>query len=169
MEAVSPIRKRTEAEERRMMRLRANRTKPVADMTQSNTARGLVDIGEELGISRERVRQLEAHALRKLLSPHHRNFVIGLLDDAIVEWKRAKASGNAKRMLWAIHNVDVYTDALAWLEDARNGTLEAHLRDVQQRQDEPTVYVATVHYTDALMPQPAAKWTSYALTAPRRK
>jgi len=41
----------------------------------------LAQIGKKLGISRERVRQIEAEALRKLRHPHRRRRLSELFDD----------------------------------------------------------------------------------------
>jgi hypothetical protein len=139
-------------------RERARHTRPSSERFAVDMECSLQSIADALGVTRERARQIEAAALRKLGSEKHRREVEHDLDDAIATWKEAKASGNTKRMYWAIHNVDVLLDALQWLEELRNGTLRAHLVEAQQRPSEPTVYVGNVHYTDALIPAPSGKW-----------
>jgi DNA-binding CsgD family transcriptional regulator len=130
------------AHQRQKAKCRANRRNLHPAMRRFDSV-PLNEIGEELGVSRERVRQLEARALRKLCSTSHRVSVEEQLDAAIVIWGEAKASGNEKRMLWAIHNVDALLDALTWLEEFRTGALRDRLREAEARQDEPTQYIGS--------------------------
>jgi hypothetical protein len=128
------------AERARSLRLARERHKPGGQTRQLDVASTLEDIADEFGLTRERIRQIEARALHRLLSAEHRFSVERRLDEAIAEWKAAKASGSETRMYWAIHNVDTWLDALTWLEEVRDGTLREHLREAEMEGEAP-VYV----------------------------
>lgn len=129
------------AERTRSLRLAKERHKPGGATRQTDVACTLEEIADELGVTRERVRQIEAKALHRLMSAEHRFTVERRLDAAIAEWSAAKKSGNETRMYWAIHNVDALTDALAWFEELHDGTLEERLRDAEQ-EGEAAMYVS---------------------------
>jgi RNA polymerase primary sigma factor len=42
--------------------------------------RTLEEAGAALGVSRERIRQIETRALRKLRAPHHQHALLGYMD-----------------------------------------------------------------------------------------
>ena len=58
--------------------------------------RTLLDLGQELGVSRERVRQIEANALERLRHPNSAAQLMGFLDDATApEWRLRSLKGSA--------------------------------------------------------------------------
>jgi hypothetical protein len=136
---VSRIDHMSEVAQRRIMRERADRSALHPHRQFGEVP--LNEIGEELGVSRERARQLEARALRRLCSIEHRAEVRKRLDEAIVEWRAAKKSGVEMRMLWAIHNVNALIDALDWLDAYHDGTLAEHFAHASQK-GEATIYTS---------------------------
>jgi hypothetical protein len=128
------------AERARSLRLAKERHKPGGQTRQLDVAVTLEDIAADFGLTRERIRQIEARALHRLCSPEHRFAVERELDKAIAEWKAAKQSGSETRMYWAIYNVDALLDALTWLDEIRDGTLREHLREAEMEGEAP-VYV----------------------------
>lgn len=133
---MSRIEHLSESAMRRVQKARAER-KAIHPNQTHYAATPLQEIGDELGVTRERARQLESRALRRLTSQQHRIEVRCRLNDAIDEWKAAKKSGVPKRMLWAIHNVDALCDALSWLDAYHDGTLAEHYEEALQKGDAP--------------------------------
>jgi hypothetical protein len=85
----------------------------------------LADVGSEIGgVSRERVRQLQERALKKLRSNAHRVRVRAGLADAVRELRRLRAANTPIADEYAAAlEVERLTDALEWLDAYARGEL----------------------------------------------
>jgi hypothetical protein len=131
-------------------------------------------LAAEWGCTRQRVHQIYMRGLEKLggqessylrrftqrpAAKLHRERVVWRLDVAIRNRREAKRAGDARAEYAAVVEIDWLLDALSWLEAARDGELEEHLREVEQEQDEPTVYTGTFHSQDRVMQSSVSgKW-----------
>lgn len=94
----------------------------------------LEEIGAQMGVTRERVRQIEAIALRKLVSREHLARARNRLRDAIAELRRVRREGAPLEAEWAAAmRVEGLTGAVEFLEAGRAGDLRAILDDADSR------------------------------------
>lgn len=110
------------------------RQRPGAKLSQEDYETTLERIAAELGVTRERVRQIESVALKKLASPAHLDVVRRRLVQAVADLRLLQREGATIEDEWrqamVVHDL---MGALEWLEAGAAGDLRTLLIEAESR------------------------------------